>query len=80
MKLNKIHNCNMRDEDIYKVASSRFGWHRLCRTNVVNYLFFPPTHFIANKSRPGLVDLTISVKRSNICFYVASYMRPVCTV
>ena len=56
MKLNKIHNCNMTDEDIFKVANSRLGWYRQCGMNVVNYLLSPKALATANKSRPGLVD------------------------
>ena len=56
MKLNKIHNCNMTDEDIFKVANSRLGWYRQCGMNVVNFLLSPKALATANKSRPGLID------------------------
>ena len=53
----KLH-CNLSDEDIYKVANSRFGWYRTAAGNVVNFLLSPKALSMPNKkeNRPGLVD------------------------
>jgi group II intron reverse transcriptase/maturase len=55
-KLNKIGNCRLNDEDIYKVANSRLGLYRQASGNVVNYLLNPKILGRAAKDRPGLVD------------------------
>ena len=55
-KLNKIGECKLRDEKIYKVANSRLGWYRQASGDVVNYLLSPKILGIATKDRPGLVD------------------------
>ncbi len=55
-KLNKIGNCRLNDEDIYKVANSRLGLYRQASGNVVNYLLDPKILGRAAKDRPGLVD------------------------
>ena len=58
MKLNVAFGCNMKDEDIFKVAHSRLGWYRRCGMNVVNYLLSQKVFSLPNKkeNRPGLVD------------------------
>ena len=57
MKLNRAFDCNMSDEDIYKVANSRLGLYRQCG-DVVNFLLSPKVLALPNKkeNRPGLVD------------------------
>ena len=56
-KLNKYTHANLSDESIFKVANSRLGWYRRCGGDGVNYLLFPKVLAIAQKDRPGLVDL-----------------------
>ncbi len=55
-RLNRIFNCQMTDEEIYKVANSRLGWYRRCGMYVVNYLLSPRVLAIKKKDRPGLVN------------------------
>ncbi len=50
-RLNKAFKCNFDDESIYKVANSRFGWHKRSGMDVVNYLLNPKVLEIANKKR-----------------------------
>ena len=58
MKLNVAFCCNMKDEDILKVANSRLGLYRRCGMNVVNFLLSQKVLSLPNKkeNRPGLVD------------------------
>ena len=57
-RLNKAFKCNFGDEEIYKVANSRFGWYRRSGKDVVNYILSPKVLALANKKkgRPGLVN------------------------
>lgn len=55
-KLNRIGNCHLSEEDIYKVANSRLGWYRRCAGDVVNYTLSPKILGRKTKDRPGLVD------------------------
>ena len=55
-KLNRFGKCNFSDEDIFKVANSRFGWYRRCGMNVVNFALSPKILGLKTKDRPGLVD------------------------
>ena len=54
--LNQIVGCNFTDEEIYKVACSRLGWHRRSGMYVVNYALNPEMLGRKTKDRPGLVD------------------------
>ena len=56
MKLNKMFQCNMSDEDIFKVANSRLGWYARSTGDVVNYLLAPKVLQKDTKDRPGLID------------------------
>ena len=58
MKLNKKINCNMTDEQIYKVANSRLGLYARAGGDVVNYLLSPKVLSMPNEkeNRPGLID------------------------
>lgn len=55
-RLNRICKCNIKEEDIYKVANSRLGWYRKCGMDVVNYLISPKVLSIKKADRPGLVN------------------------
>ena len=55
-KLNRYGKCNLKDEDIFKVANSRLGLYRRCAGDVVNYALSPKVLGTKTKDRPGLVD------------------------
>ena len=55
-KMNIKFQNGFNEEDIYKVANSRFGWYKRCSMNVVNFILNPKVLNIKTKERPGLVN------------------------
>ena len=55
-RLNRLFQCRMTEEEIFKAANCGLGWYRRCGLNVVNFLLSSKVLAIKKKDRPRLVD------------------------
>lgn len=56
MQLNKKYKCRYREEDIFKCANTRLGWHRGSGMHIINFILSPKVLATEKGDRPGLVN------------------------